>query len=391
MTITAAHDETTMPLPDLGENVTEATVTRWLKQPGDDVAFDEPILEVSTDKVDTEITAPAAGTLLRIIADEDTIVAVGDALAVIGTPHSAVPVPQPVPAPPPQEQALSLPPVPAPTTTDDPVDVTLAPEPPVLSTTAPTNPSRASERVATSTSDSADHTTEKLPRIRQTIARRMMESLHTSAQLTTVVEADITGVAAVRDQQKADFLRQNGIKLSFLPFFAKAAVDALADHPVINAELDTDATEVTYHHACHLGIAVDSPKGLMVPVIRDAQNQSVSGLARAIADLANRVRDNTIGVDELSGGTFTITNTGSRGALFDTPIINQPQSAILGVGAVVERVVPFRADGTIHIGVRSMVYLALTYDHRIVDGADAARYLSALKARLETGFTAADA
>jgi len=207
----------------------------------------------------------------------------------------------------------------------------------------------------------------------------MMESLHTSAQLTTVVEVDVTAVAAVRRRCKDDFTTQTGVRLSFLPFFVKAAVDALADHRVINSSLNGDATEVTYHRGCHLGIAVDSPKGLMVPVIRHAENLTVGGFARSISDVAERVRKGSIKQEELSGGTFTITNTGSRGALFDTPIINQPQSAILGIGAVVERVVPSRVDGALQIDVRSMAYLSLSYDHRIVDGADAARYLSAVK------------
>ncbi|MFE3280876.1 2-oxo acid dehydrogenase subunit E2 [Nocardia sp. NPDC059239] len=367
-----------MPLPDLGENVTEATVTRWLKQPGDDVAIDEPILEVSTDKVDTEINSPATGTLLRIIADEDTVVPVGGALAVIGTSHPTMP-PEPVPTSSPVKPAPALDPAPAPAPTpaDDPAEVAPALEP-TLKALEPT------------TTSAADRITEKLPRIRQTIARRMMESLQNSAQLTTVVEVDVTAIAAIRDRQKADFLQRNGFKLSFLPYFVKAAVDALAAHRVINAELRADAKEVTYHKACHLGIAVDGPQGLMVPVVRHAENLTVTALARSIADLAERVRANTIGVDELSGGTFTITNTGSRGALFDTPIINQPQSAILGIGTVVDRVVPMRFDDTTHIGVRSMAYLSLSYDHRIIDGADAARYLGAVKNRLETGFTAAD-
>ncbi|MFE3002767.1 2-oxo acid dehydrogenase subunit E2 [Nocardia sp. NPDC059246] len=384
MTSTTTHNETTVPLPDLGENVTEATVTRWLKQPGDDVAIDEPILEVSTDKVDTEITSPAAGTLLRIIADEDTVVSVGGALAVIGASHPTTPSPEPVPTPLPVEPASSPGPAPASTTGDEPAEVTPVPVP------APPANARPVSVSPTTAPPTADQVTEKLPRIRQTIARRMMESLQTSAQLTTVVEVDVTAIAALREREKADFHRRNGFKLSFLPYFVKAAVDALADHRVINASLNADATEVTYYKACHLGIAVDSPKGLMVPVIRNAENQTVSALARSIANLAERVRANTIGADELSGGTFTITNTGSRGALFDTPIINQPQSAILGVGTVVERVVPIRFDDTPHIGVRSVAYLSLSYDHRIIDGADAARYLGAVKTRLETGFTAAD-
>jgi 2-oxoglutarate dehydrogenase E2 component (dihydrolipoamide succinyltransferase) len=232
--------------------------------------------------------------------------------------------------------------------------------------------------------------TEKLPRIRRTIARRMMESLQTSAQLTTVIEVDASAVADLRRRHKDDFLRRTGVRLSFLPFFVKAAVDVLADHRVINSSLNADVTEVTYHRNVHLGIAVDSPKGLMVPVIRDAENLSVGGLARSISDVAERVRTGSIKPEELSGGTFTITNTGSRGALFDTPIINQPQSAILGVGAVVERVVPSRVDGILQIGVRSMAYLSLSYDHRIVDGADAARYLSAVKASLEKSIPAPD-
>jgi 2-oxoglutarate dehydrogenase E2 component (dihydrolipoamide succinyltransferase) len=367
MTTTAS--ETSVPLPELGESVTEATVTRWLKQPGDEVAVDEPILEVSTDKVDTEVVSPVAGTLLRVLADEDGVVAVGESLAVIGATLPAASMTPPVPAdeaptsPDRREQATQVRQVEA-------TPVSPAPAVAPVSPSAQTPP----ERLGT-----ADSTTEKLTRIRQTIARRMMDSLATSAQLTTVVEADVAAIAAARARHKDDFLRQTGIKLSFLPFFAKAAVDALAEHRVINSSLNPDATEVTYHNACHLGMAVDSPKGLMVPVIRHAENLSISGLARAIADLAIRVREGSIAADELSGGTFTITNTGSRGALFDTPIINQPQSAILGIGSVIERVVPIRVDGALHLAVRSMAYFALSYDHRIVDGADAARYLSAVK------------
>lgn len=413
MTTTSAA-ETNVPLPELGESVTEATVTRWLKQPGDEVVVDEPILEVSTDKVDTEVVSPVAGTLLRILAEEDSAVSVGESLAVIGARADAAPMPPPVPAEEVshstrREQAIqteqpvvddSAPVASAPPARATPASVNTeavsaapsSPETPAASDVSPPDEVRSNaiaEECAPART--GDATVEKLPRVRQTIARRMMESLHTSAQLTTVVEADVSAVAAARSRHKDDFLRQTGIKLSFLPFFVKAAVDALADHRVINAALNADATEVTYYHACHLGMAVDSPKGLMVPVIRHAENLSVSGLARAIADLAGRVRDGSIGVDELSGGTFTITNTGSRGALFDTPIINQPQSAILGVGSVVERVVPMRVDGSMQLGVRSIAYLSLSYDHRIVDGADAARYLSAVKGRLETGFSASEA
>lgn len=239
-------------------------------------------------------------------------------------------------------------------------------------------------------SPATDGVVEKLPRIRRTIAARMVESLQTSAQLTTVLEVDVTEIARLRRAHKDEFLARSGVKLSFFPFFAKAAVAALSEHRVLNASVNPEVTEITYHGACHLGIAVDSDKGLMVPVIRDAQDLSIEGLARAIADKADRVRTGSITPGELGGGTFTLTNTGSRGALFDTPIINQPQTGILGIGAVVERVVPSRRDDNLNIEVRSMAYLSISYDHRVVDGADAARFLTAVKQRLEGGFRATD-
>jgi 2-oxoglutarate dehydrogenase E2 component (dihydrolipoamide succinyltransferase) len=223
-----------------------------------------------------------------------------------------------------------------------------------------------------------------MSRLRQTIARRMVESLQTSAQLTTVIEVDVTKIARLRDRTKAEFERREGTKLSFLPFFAVAAVEALKAHPVVNASVDGD--QVTYHGAEHLGVAVDTDKGLLVPVIKNAGDLNIAGIARAIADLAGRTRSNKITPDELGGGTFTLTNTGSRGALFDTPIINQPQVAILGTGAVVKRPVVVKdGEGGETIAIRSMVYLALSYDHRIVDGADAARFLADVKQRLEDG------
>jgi 2-oxoglutarate dehydrogenase E2 component (dihydrolipoamide succinyltransferase) len=229
-------------------------------------------------------------------------------------------------------------------------------------------------------------TTERMSRPRQVIAKRMLESLRTSAQLTTVVEADVTGIARLRDRAKAAFEAREGVKLTFLPFVAQAAVEALKIHPKLNAVIDAENSQVTYHDAEHLGIAVDTERGLMVPVIHHAGDLNIGGLARKIADIASRVRSGHAGPDELSGGTFTLTNTGSRGALFDTPIINQPQVAILGVGTVVRRpvVVDDPSLGEV-IAVRSMVYLALTYDHRLIDGADAARFLTTVKARLEEG------
>jgi 2-oxoglutarate dehydrogenase E2 component (dihydrolipoamide succinyltransferase) len=228
--------------------------------------------------------------------------------------------------------------------------------------------------------------TEKLPRIRQTIARRMVESLHISAQLTTVVEVDVTRIAQLRQRAKADFQAKNGAKLTFLPFFALATVEALRQHPVVNSSVDLEQNTVTYHDGEHLGVAVDTPKGLVVPVIRDAGDLNLAGLAKRIADVAERTRANKISPDELSGGTFTLTNTGSRGALFDTPIINQPQVGILGTGSVVKRAVVVEDPALGEVIVpRSMVYLALSYDHRIVDGADAARFLVSMKERLEAG------
>ncbi|MGN7782198.1 2-oxo acid dehydrogenase subunit E2 [Mycolicibacterium sp. 22603] len=347
----------TLVLPALGDHVDEVTITRWLKNPGDRFERDEPLLEVSTDKVETEIPAPGAGTLLQILTAENETVEIGAALALWGESEIGDPVPTEVKA--------EVVPTPAPEMVG-----------PALS--AAVEPATGSD-------------VQKLSRIRQTIARRMLESLQTSAQLTTVVEVDVTAIAGLRAQQKEDFHRRAGVKLSFLPFFVAAAVEALADHPVINSSLDADCTEITYHADVHLGMAVDSDKGLMVPVLRDAAGMSILQLAQAIAAVAERVRLGTIRPDDLAGGTFTITNTGSRGALFDTPIINQPQSAILGVGAVVDRVVPIRREVQgLEIGVRSTAYLSLSYDHRAVDGADAARYLTAVRLRLEQGFTADD-
>ncbi|WP_063065829.1 2-oxo acid dehydrogenase subunit E2 [Nocardia violaceofusca] len=391
-------------LQSLGDNISEATVTRWLKSPGDRVEVDEPLLEVATDKVDTEILAPVAGTLIEILAAEDEVVAVGGNLAIIGRAHTeASSAANQVAAPeqPPTshgevvdanievgEQSAPSAPDPTPGTINLGADTQREPHEASDADSQPA-PSAKSAGPMTASDIGAQDRVERLPRIRQTIARRMLESLQTSAQLTTVVEADVTRIANLRASQKDEFHRRTEAKLSFLPFFTKAAVEALADHPVINASVNADCTEVTYHAAVHLGMAVDSPNGLMVPVIRNAQKLTVSALARTIAENADLVRSGKISPDALSGGTFTITNTGSRGALFDTPIINQPQSAILGIGSVVERVVPQRdPSGAMTFGARSMAYLSISYDHRIIDGADAARFLATVRRRLETGFTA---
>ena len=531
-------------MPRLGESVTEGTVTRWLKNEGDHVEADEPLLEVSTDKVDTEVPSPASGTLTSIKVREDETVEIGVELAVIGqdgTPAAeasapqaaaplqpAAPVAQPAapvaqPAPPFAQPAPPIPPVqpaplpmapaappvaPAPVAQPEP-----APAPvPVQAVAPPTQPEpappvngaprwapspapqappvpateaadedddlagtyvtplvrklateygvdltaiagtgvggrirksdvlAAAERAAAAKAEAAAAAAapsvepvavptayapppaqppgveaapvaarspvaepaaaaaaapapvvargqvEKMSRLRQTIAARMVESLHVSAQLTTVVEVDVTKIARLRERAKAAFEAREGVKLSFLPFFAVATVEALKAHPALNASIDTEAKTITYHDAEHLGIAVDTDRGLLAPVIHNAGDLNLAGLARKIADLAERTRTNKISPDELSGGTFTLTNTGSRGALFDTPIINQPQVGILGTGAVVKRpVVVTDPELGETIAIRSMVYLALTYDHRIVDGADAARFLGTIKSRLEAG------
>ena len=553
-------------MPQLGESVTEGTVTRWLKKEGEHVTADEPLLEVSTDKVDTEIPSPATGVLRGIVVDEDETVAVGAQLAVIedaaaetaadgGAPEApaaeeaapaqaqepapaaepesepepepepasaqeqqpaAQPEPEPEPQPAPVAQAPA-PPAPAQAPAAAPVNggavasgSTWAWNAPAYSPPEPATPAapaaqaasaaqaapaavepepaetypeptplpsgespyvtplvrklasehsvalesvtgtgvggrirkqdvleaarqqRAAEAAAAQAAAEAAAaeaaqaaaepaaeaggtapaafpapatpaapaaparpvlvpsalrgTTQRMSRPRQVIAKRMVESLQVSAQLTTVVEADVTKIARLRDRAKADFEAREGVKLTFLPFFAQAALEALKVHPKLNAVINAEASEITYHDAEHLGIAVDTERGLMVPVIHNAGDLNIGGLARKISDLAGRTRSGQVGPDELAGGTFTLTNTGSRGALFDTPIINQPQVGILGVGTVVKRpvVVEDPALGEV-IAVRSMVYLALTYDHRLVDGADAARFLGTVKNRLEEG------
>ena len=417
--------ETIITMPALGESVSEGTVTRWLKNVGDSVAVDEALLEVSTDKVDTEIPSPVAGTLISIDVAVDSTVPVGARLAVIGGAGAvaapAAPVAPVVAAPvAPVVAAPVAPVVAAPVAPVAPVaqpqdsyvtpivrklasdlgvnlasvrgtgiggrirreDVEAAAKPAaaVVSTPAPSAP-RTSSPV---TASPLRGTTVTMSRLRRVIAARMVESLAVSAQLTTVIEVDVTKIARLRDRAKASFEAREGVKLSFLPFFSVAVCEALKQHPVLNSSVEGD--QIIYHGAEHLGIAVDTERGLLVPVISNAGDLNMGGVARKIADLAERTRNNKVNPDELSGGTFTLTNTGSRGALFDTPIINQPQVAILGLGAIVKRPMVVRGeDGGETIAIRSMVYLALSYDHRVVDGADAARFLVTLKDRLEGG------
>ncbi len=496
-------------MPRLGESVSEGTVTRWLKKEGERVEADEPLLEVSTDKVDTEIPAPAAGVVQSIKVNEDETVDVGVELAVIdegGTaggsageaasdsadtpaaqpgaepaaesaaesapaaePESAEPAAEdtapvaaatPAPAPASEDQSATgadgfeggatyVTPLvrrlaaehrvdlaavrgtgvggrvrkqdvldaakagsgqPAPAPAQAPAAAAPAAAAPAASdgqrataepareipTQQPRQPTAGRapatvDQAKASTDPTVRGRTEKLSRLRTVIAARMVESLQISAQLTTVVEADVTKIARLRALAKETFEAREGVKLSFLPFFAIAAVEALRAHPTVNASIDIEAGTVTYHDAEHLGIAVDTERGLLVPVIHDAGDLNLGGMARKIADLAERTRNSQVTPDELGGGTFTLTNTGSRGALFDTPIINQPQVGILGTGSVVKRpaVVSDPELGEV-IAVRSTAYLALTYDHRIVDGAGAARFLNTVRDRLEGGSFEAD-
>ena len=419
---------TIISMPALGESVTEGTVTRWLKNIGDTVAMDEALLEVSTDKVDTEIPSPVAGTLLAIDVPVDSTVPVGARLGFIVAASGAVTEVAPViaaPAPVIAPVAVTPPVTPAPapvaaapiTTNVDayvtPIvrklaaelgvnlstlqgsgvggrirkeDVQAAARPTATQSAAVAQSPTASVPAKSSIGAASPlrGTTVTMSRLRKVIASRMVESLQVSAQLTTVIEVDVTKISRLRDSAKASFEAREGVKLSFLPFFAVAVCEALKVHPVLNSSVEGD--QITYHGAEHLGIAVDTERGLLVPVIHSAGDLNMGGIARKISDLAARTRDNKVTPDELGGGTFTLTNTGSRGALFDTPIINQPQVAILGLGAIVKRPMVVRGeDGGETIAIRSMVYLALSYDHRVVDGADAARFLVTLKERLEHG------
>ncbi|MCU1419525.1 MAG: sucB [Mycetocola sp.] len=476
-------------LPALGESVTEGTVTRWLKNVGDRVEVDEPLLEVSTDKVDTEIPSPIAGVIEEILVQEDETVEVGTALVKIGDGSSSggnapaeeapaeeapaeesapaeaaqaeaeAPAVQPStevseeaaeapesapagePAPPapaaPEPAPASSTPAPAPAAPAAPAASAPAPAAPVAAAPAPAGESLGGSgyvtplvrRLAnqqgvdlstitgtgvggrirkedvlqagsTASASSAPAkaaplevsplrgTTQPMSRLRKVVAERAVISMQSSAQLTSVVEVDVTNIASLRDRVKNDFQSKTGNKLSFLPFFALAAAEALKAFPVINATIDGDS--IVYPEHENMSIAVDTERGLLTPVVRNASDLNLAELAAQIADLAERTRDNKLKPDELSGGTFTLTNTGSRGALFDTPVVFLPQVAILGTGIVTKRPVVVKAAGQEAIAIRSMVYLALSYDHRIVDGADASRFLVAVKNRLEDGNFEAD-
>ncbi|MFI1329690.1 2-oxoglutarate dehydrogenase, E2 component, dihydrolipoamide succinyltransferase [Streptomyces sp. NPDC020845] len=459
-----AAEGTDVVLPALGESVTEGTVTRWLKEVGDSVEADEPLLEVSTDKVDTEIPAPTSGTLLEILVAEDETAEVGAKLAVIGAagaapaaapapaapaPAPAAPAPAPAPAPvAPAPQAAAPAPAPAPVAPAPVAPAPVAPAPvtpapaaaapaaaegegayvtPLVrklaaengvdlatvkgtgvggrirkqdviaaaeaakaaaaaqAQAAPAAPAAAPKAAAAAPSPLRGQTI-KMPRMRKVIGDNMMKALHSQAQLTSVVEVDITKLMRLRAQAKESFAQREGVKLSPMPFFVKAAVQALKSHPAINARINDDEGTITYFDVENVGIAVDAEKGLMTPVIKNAGDLSLAGIAKKTAELAGKVRSNKITPDEVSGATFTISNTGSRGALFDTIIVPPNQVAILGIGATVRRpVVINHPDLGETIAVRDMTYVALSYDHRLVDGADAARYLTAVKEILEAG------
>jgi pyruvate dehydrogenase E2 component (dihydrolipoamide acetyltransferase) len=462
-------------LPALGESVTEGTVTRWLKNIGDSVAVDEPLVEVSTDKVDTEIPSPFAGILTQIMVQEDETVDVGAVLAIVGDAASAAPA-ETAPAAseaaaPPVEAApaapvaaapvapVATPPVAAaPVTPPAPVATApAAPVPPVATppvaaapvapeqaapvATAPVAPATTAPVAAPEETSSDPNyvtpivrklasemgidlgsirgsgvggrirkedltaatpktapaaaqapaeasplrgTTVPMSRLRKVLSERAVASMQQSAQLTSVVEVDVTKIAEMRQRVQTEFTQKAGTKLSFMPFFTLAAAEALAANPIINATVED--TNIVYHGSDHISFAVDTERGLLTPVLKDAAHMSISTMAQTIADMAERTRSNKLTPDELSGGTFTVTNTGSRGALFDTPVVFLPQSAILGTGIVTKRAAVVKdADGNDAIGIRSMVYLALSYDHRIIDGADASRYLMQVKTRLEAG------
>jgi len=453
-------------LPALGESVTEGTVTRWLKKVGDTVAVDEPLVEVSTDKVDTEIPSPVAGVLQQILVQEDETIEVGAVLAVVGdgaaaeapapaaappasAPEAAAPVEPEAPAAPAAPVAETPAPTPpAPVAAPPAAPTPVSPPAPVVAPVAPPAPVAAAPAVASESESDPNYvtpivrklasdmgvdlarvtgtgiggrirkedviaagsqtltpaastaaapaatsqaapsplrgTSEPMSRLRKVLAERAVASMQQSAQLTTVVEVDVTAVAQLRDRVKADFLTKTGNKLSFMPFFTLAAAEALRAHPKINSTAEGDS--VVYHDGENISFAVDTERGLLTPVLRNTASMTIAELARQIADMAERTRNNQLKPDELSGGTFTVTNTGSRGALFDTPVVFLPQSAILGTGIVTKRPAVVKdASGNEAIAIRSMVYLALSYDHRIIDGADASRYLSDVKMRLEAG------
>ena len=441
-------------MPELGESVTEGTITQWLKSVGDTVEVDEALLEVSTDKVDTEVPSPIAGTIVEILFEEDDTVEVGDVIVRIGdknaAPAPAAPAPTPEPEPEPAPAPAAPAPTPQPEPTPDPAPATPAPaakvnagkklpyvtplvrkladkhgidlttvtgtgiggrirkqdvlaavaaaQAPAAAETpaaqAPAEPTGPRANWSTKSVDPAKAeligTTQKVNRIREITAAKMVEALQLSAQLTHLQEVDMTRIADLRKQAKPQFQAKHGVNLTYLPFFVKAVVEALVSHPNVNASYNAETKEMTYHEDVNVAIAVDTPRGLLTPVIHKAQELTLPQIAQAIADLADRARNNKLKPTELFGATFTITNIGSEGALSDTPILVPPQAGILGTAAIQKRPVVVSVDGADAIAIRQMCYMPFTYDHQVVDGADAGRFTATIKDRLETGNFAAD-
>ena len=426
----ASGEATDVEMPELGESVTEGTITRWLKKVGDTVAVDEPLLEVSTDKVDTEVPSPVAGTIVEILAEEDDTVDVGAVIVRIGDgnakpaakeePKAEEPKEEPK-AEEPKAEAKQEPKASSESKVNDGDDVPYVTplvrkladkhgvdlrtvkgtgvggrirKQDVLAAakgegeSAPAEAKKSGSAISTKSVDPEKAklrgTTQRVNRIRELTAKKTLESLHGAAQLTQLHEVDMTKVAELRKANKQAFKDKHGVNLTYLPFFAKAMVEALVSHPNVNASYNAETKEMTYHDQVNLGIAVDTPAGLLSPVIHNAQDMTLVELAKAIVDIADRARNNKLKPSDLSDGTFTITNIGSEGALSDTPILVPPQAAMVGTGAITKRPVVVTEEGTDAIGIRQMVFLPMTYDHQIVDGADAGRFMTTVRDRLET-------
>ena len=396
-------------VPTLGKSVTEATIGRWFKKAGEAVAVDEPLVELETDKVTIEVPAPSAGVLGEIAAKDGDTVAVG---ALLGMINDGAVAAKPAAAPAAAKPAAAPPPAPAPAAKAPPTDGPLAPSVRKLSAesgieastvpgsgkdgrvtkgdmlaaiekaaSAPTpvnQPAAAVQvRAPSPADDAAREERVKMTRLRQTIARRLKDVQNTAAMLTTFNEVDMTNVMAMRSHYKDVFEKKHGAKLGFMGFFTKACVQALKDIPAVNAEID--GSDLIYKNYYHIGIAVGTDKGLVVPVVRDCDQKSIADIEKGIADFGRRARDGQLKIDEMQGGTFTITNGGIYGSLMSTPILNAPQSGILGMHKIQER--PMVIGGKIE--VRPMMYLALSYDHRVIDGKEAVTFLVRVKESLE--------
>ncbi len=388
-------------VPTLGESVTEAIIGKWFKKAGDAVKADEPLVELETDKVTLEVNAPAAGVLSEILAKDGETVAVGALLGQIAEGGAAVAAPKPKPAPvaapaPAAAPVAAMPPAPAAAkiAADNNIDVSgvagsgkrgqvlkgdvlAAVASAAAAPVAVSAPAPVSVRAPSQGDDASREERVRMTRLRQTIARRLKDAQNTAAMLTTFNEVDMSEVMALRNRYKDIFEKKHGAKLGFMSFFVKACVQALKDVPAVNAEID--GQDIVYKNYYHMGIAVGTDKGLVVPVVRDADRMGLADIEKAIGDFGRRARDGQLKIEEMQGGTFTITNGGIYGSLMSTPILNAPQSGILGMHKIQER--PMAVGGKIEI--RPMMYLALSYDHRIVDGKEAVTFLVRVKEALE--------